>query len=887
MTSFASELASDIRREPAFWADLASLRAVGIRATLQSESVKNLHAVGSTFDGPDIDHDALIRLLNSASVFAQASDESSRDLAQQIAVFASLTSPDEDIQDAVVHILAGLGNFPGLAKLRGARSETRGLQNRIRNALLRELNSVEMAGKRVALTEFQLDVWESLQTKDSTAISAPTSAGKSYVVMEYLCERAIAADRFVALYIAPTRALLAEIQGKLEKRLWSVGNELRVTTVPVLDPENRPKQIYVLTQERAQLLLSAVDVSGLIDLVIIDEAQSIGDDSRGMILQDAVEKVHAGNPSARFLFLAPGASGFGLVGDSVGLSALHVKETGLSPVVQNRISVRFPIQNEHLVELDLVTPERLEHIGSYTFERGFALPDDAKLAAVAEEFGSSGRSLVYATGAKNAEDLTSLIALNRKDKDSKSLKELAKFIEQHVHKQYSLARFVRRGVAFHYGNMPSLLREGIETSFRDGEIDYLCCTTTLFQGVNLPARNVFIDTPTRGNQGEPLDEAALWNFAGRAGRLGEEIVGNVFLVNYENWDTKPLTTRSPFVMKVAFKDAIEESFHEVVAVLEAASQPNPYDDRIHGNERVTSAAGLVLFRAAQGNLDALLSRANLNLTEHQRTTLSAIANLALSQLGLPPAVLASSWMVDPVALASLLQRQKELIRKGEFQTLLPVNPSTDSYTVYNSIIRRMYKQLGGMKLHGEEGRRARRFVNHVTVTALKWMRGEPLTQLVSEAVKFKLSVAKRSTKAKAEQDVVDAAIRDMFKLIEQEIRFKLVQWAKAYVDLLKFALVAEGQPNMVPLVYDFSLALELGVSTTTGRSLVEFGLSRITASTIAGLITDSSLTPDKVKAWIRGQRGEMLSQLSGLIIAELRAKDLLPPASEDDEVFAT
>lgn len=884
MSIFASELAHDIRQEPKFWVDLASLRAVGIRSTLLSTSVDDLLTMHPTVSGPGLDDEALIRLLNSASIFAQATDEPSRDLAQQIAVFASLASNDAAIHDAAVHVLSGLGNFPGLTKLPGMGSESLGLQVRVRNALLRELNSVDMAGKRVALTEFQLEVWDSLRTKASTAISAPTSAGKSYVVMEYLCESAIAAERFVALYIAPTRALLAEIQGKLEKRLAAAGNNLRVTTVPVLDPEDRPKQIYVLTQERAQLLLSSVDVSGLIDLVIIDEAQAIGDDSRGMILQDAVEKIHAGNPGARFLFLAPGASGFGLVGDSVGLTELDVKETGLSPVVQNRISVRFPIENEHLVELDLVTPSRLERIGSYIFERGFALKEDAKLAAVAEEFGSSGRSLVYATGAKNAEDLTGLIALNRDDRDSSSLQELAKFIEQHVHKKYSLARFVRRGVAFHYGNMPSLLREGIEASFRDGELDYLCCTTTLFQGVNLPARNVFIDTPTRG-KGDLLDEAALWNFAGRAGRLGEEVVGNVFLVNYENWETKPLTTRKPFEIKVAFKEAMEDSFDEIVDVLEMAGRPEPDDKRKRVEDRVTAAAGLVLFRAAQGNLDALLGRANLSLSQDQRAKVTDSAGLALKHLGLPSAVLTSSWMVDPVALASLLKRQKELIRKGEFKKLLPVNPATDSYTVYNSIIRRMYKHLGGMKLSGDEGKKARGFVNHVTVTALSWMRGEPLTQLVREAVRYQLSVAKKADKPKPEQVVVDDAIRMMFTLIEQTIRFRLVQWAKAYVDLLTFALEEEGRPEMVAQVYDFSLALELGVSTKTGRSLVEFGLSRITASAIAGLITDSSLNPDEVKAWIRAQPEEMLSKLSGLIVAELRAKDLLRADSEDDVVL--
>ncbi|QRO31666.1 DEAD/DEAH box helicase [Chromobacterium violaceum] len=877
MTSFATELSSDIRQEKAFWTDLASLRAVGIRSTLLPAA-----RLGPGITGPHLEENALIRLLNSASVFAQAEDEESRDLAQQIAVFAALASDDSEVRDASVHILSGLGNFPGLTKLRGATSRPLGFQAFIRNALLRELNSVDMAGKKVALTEFQLNVWDSLKSKAATAISAPTSAGKSYVVLEHLCDSAIHADHFVALYIAPTRALLAEIQGKLEKRLVSVNEKLRVTTVPVPDPEHRPKQIYVLTQERAQLLLSVVDISSLIDLVIVDEAQAIGDDSRGMILQDVVEKVQVANPNARFLFLAPGASGFQLVGDSVGLPYLQVKETGLSPVVQNRISVRFPIENEHLVHLDLVTAERLEPIGSYSFDRGFALSEDAKLAAVAEEFGASGRSLVYATGAKNAEDLTALIALNRQEKDASSLKELAKFIEKHVHKEYSLARFVRRGVAFHYGNMPSLLREGIEASFREGQLDYLCCTTTLFQGVNLPARNVFIDTPTRGNRGELLDEAELWNFAGRAGRLGEEVVGNVFLVNYDNWDSQPLTKRKPFVMKVAFKETIEKNFDDVVDVLEIACQSKPDANRKQADERITAAAGLVLFRASQRNLDVLLARAKLSITESQRENLFSCANNALQHLGLPQSVLTSSWMIDPIALSSLLNRLRELIRKGEFQKLIPVNPSTDAYQVYNHIFRRMYKHLGGINLSGEDAKSTRGYVSHVTVTALKWMRGEPLTQLVREAVKFKLSAAKQSTKKKTEQVIIDAAIREMFTLIEQTIRFKLVQWAKAYVDLLRSALIDAGRDELVPQVYDFSLALELGISTTTGRSLVEFGLSRITASSIAALITDSSLTPDKVKEWLRAQQEDMLSQLSSLILTELRAKDLLPPAVNDD-----
>jgi len=147
-----------------------------------------------------------------------------------------------------------------------------------------------------------------------------------------------------------------------------------------------------------------------------------------------------------------------------------------------------------------------------------------------------------------------------------------------------------------------------------------------------------------GNKGDLLDEAALWNFAGRAGRLGEEIVGNVFLVNYENWDTQPLTERKPFAMKVAFKDTIESDFDAVMDVLDNASYDFQNDGHKSVDERVTAAAGLVLFRSAQGSLETLLGRSNIVLTVDQKAAISNSATDARIALGLPESVLTSSWM---------------------------------------------------------------------------------------------------------------------------------------------------------------------------------------------------------------------------------------------------
>jgi len=302
------------------------------------------------------------------------------------------------------------------------------------------------------------------------AVSAPTSAGKSFVVIEHLCKRAINSVSFSAIFIAPTRALLAEVQQKLSTRLQAHSESIRISTIPTFDQAHRPKQIFVLTQERLQVLLAISDEP--FDLVIADEAQGIGDDSRGIILQDCLEKLAARGDSTQFVFLAPGATGFSTLANAVDLEHLDVHETDLSPVVQNRIIVQRAPSDESRLDLALLSSGRRVSLGSINTDRGFA-NSKTVLAAVALELGSGGGSLVYGTGPSNAEVVASQIASDRPKLDGKVLEDLSSFVKEHVHLEYSLVEDIKRGVAFHYGKMPSLLREALEQAFKDGHIQYL------------------------------------------------------------------------------------------------------------------------------------------------------------------------------------------------------------------------------------------------------------------------------------------------------------------------------------------------------------------------------------------------------------------------------
>lgn len=119
------------------------------------------------------------------------------------------------------------------------------------------------------------------------------------------------------------------------------------------------------------------------------------------------------------------------------------------------------------------------------------------------------------------------LKINKKKRKHLNL-EISSEIRNFVHDNYELAEAINYGVAFHFGNLPQSIRDLIEHHFKIGNIDYLFCTSTLLEGVNLPARSVFILTHKKGPS--PLESVDFWNLAGRAGRLSMELSGDIFVL---------------------------------------------------------------------------------------------------------------------------------------------------------------------------------------------------------------------------------------------------------------------------------------------------------------------------------------------------------------------
>ncbi|HDS1298842.1 MULTISPECIES: DEAD/DEAH box helicase [Stenotrophomonas maltophilia group] len=857
MSTFAHDLSRRMTGHSSFWNYLGCLQGAGAAHTL---------AVPLS-DSPTLDLNNVLKLLYCASVFVQTDEDELKRLAQAISLNTLLLYEDGNLRERSLQVLTELGNFPGLSyaeRTYGAGDES--LLGRMNRKVSQALNTVSINRLPVALTDYQRQVWDSLPTMRTLAISAPTSAGKSYVVIEHLCRQAETHKEFAAVYIAPTRALLSEVQQKIQLRLKD-RDDIRISTVPSLDPLQRACQIFVLTQERLQVLLSIWNAA--FNIVVVDEAQNLSDQARGMILQDCLHTVMSRHRATQLIMLAPGAVGLPEIARAIGVDTLRPEFTGVSPVLQNRIVVSKVRGRPRELRLQLLSgPEDRVEIGRLVSTLG--LDNKAtRLAAIALELGGSEGSLVYETGPREAEktalQLMNEIRRKHPEPQRQSLLDLSTFIKEHIHPEYQLATMVAHGVAYHYGRMPSLLREAIESSFKGTQsgLQYLVCTTTLAQGINLPARNVFIDTPKRG-RGVSLDPALLWNFAGRAGRLNQDIVGNVFLVDYDEWDTRPMDKFVPFEVTSAITTTLSGQFEGVMdAVRGNMPVAQPWNTEI---TQIRACAGLLISKAAAGVSDQFLESV---LPPNLLTSAPEVANTATAaarRIGLPAELLHANWTIDPYGLRRLYDRLIEKIDDGDLDSIIPLNPREAPDGLYQAIFKRILRTVDQ-----QQGN----FGALVAGIAIQWMKGTPYPVILKYWVKRARLAEERDAQKAAETGsrpkrpkTVDALIREVFDLIEDVVRFRFVQLGKAYRDLLVLALQEKGLQNRVPGVYDFALALELGVSTDTGTAFVELGLSRIAASALEDLFPSSSMTVVEARQALR-TLDVIANKLSPIIVAEL------------------
>ena len=127
------------------------------------------------------------------------------------------------------------------------------------------------------------------------------------------------------------------------------------------------------------------------------------------------------------------------------------------------------------------------------------------------------------------------------------IRELAKFVRDHIHPKYDLADMLERGVAFHFGRMPTILRKALEHYFAAHPQFIIRVHKHSPPWGQSTSKNLFMLKPSQGRvvnkEGRSDTPASFWNLAGCAGRLGKDFEGR-FFVNKSTWKEDPLKAKN-------------------------------------------------------------------------------------------------------------------------------------------------------------------------------------------------------------------------------------------------------------------------------------------------------------------------------------------------------
>lgn len=476
-------------------------------------------------------------LLNYADLLSLSEEQFHQNIAQQIVILLSLLFPDNnEVKLVKESVYKNVSNFASLNLLKRKEMLINGKYEFLRNLEV-ETHRIQnkIPDSNNSFFDTQKAVLENLNNNQYYSFSAPTSMGKTFVIMNFIRGKlkTNCTENFVI--VVPTRALLSEIANNIIiefKDYLGIGCHKIITNTASVKKDD--KFIAVLTPERFYYsLLKQPEI--IFNYIFIDEAHKISDKDKRSVTYYKILEMLKGNSNSHIYFsspVIPNPDVYLELTDFYTQSDNH--STGqtfnFSPVIQNKIYLDFNTK-QYLIVNNLTKELTLcNRFDSYFANRMQALM----------YLGNKKCNLIYVSSANKAvEYANNLSHLLSSQKNSQyfleiqpELEEAAKQIEQKIHKDYYLAKLIRNRVAFHIGALPAEIRSQIESLLRKGFIQYCFCTSTLLEGVNVPVDNLFIFDNKKGRSNMSVIDA--YNLIGRAGRVTLNEYGNVFIVIEED-----------------------------------------------------------------------------------------------------------------------------------------------------------------------------------------------------------------------------------------------------------------------------------------------------------------------------------------------------------------
>ncbi|NWS01521.1 ASCC3 protein, partial [Motacilla alba] len=404
---------------------------------------------------------------------------------------------------------------------------------------LDEIGQLAFKGMK-RLNRIQSIVFETAyNTNENMLICAPTGAGKTNIAMltilheirQHVQHGVIKKDEFKIVYVAPMKALAAEMTNYFSKRLEPLGITVKELTgdMQLSKGEILRTQMLVTTPEKWDVVtrksVGDVALSQLVKLLILDEVHLLHED-RGPVLESIVARtlrqVESTQSMIRILGLSATLPNYLDVATFLHVNpyiGLFYFDGRFRPVPLGQTFIGIKTTNK---------VQQLNHMDEVCYE------------SVLKQI-MAGHQVMVFVHARNATVRTAM-ALREKAKNNGHIchflspqgseyGQAEKQVQRSRNKQ--LRELFPDGFSIHHAGMLRQDRSLVENLFSNGHIKVLVCTATLAWGVNLPAHAVVIKGTQiyAAKRGSFVDLGILdvMQIFGRAGRpqfdkFGEGII---------------------------------------------------------------------------------------------------------------------------------------------------------------------------------------------------------------------------------------------------------------------------------------------------------------------------------------------------------------------------
>lgn len=726
-------------------------------------------------------------------------------------------------------VLIELGNFPGLRTLANATQLEYVLP--VSRGVLRAAKEVTQATKHgtATLTDTQFQIAERMRGEDFFSFSGPTSLGKSFILKDAIYDivRRPDLDQHSVVVLVPTKALIGQTAADLRELLRDVP-EVNVATFPSLPlflRKTYARTIFVLTPERLLRYLS--NPVRDIDYLIVDEAQKViaKKDARSSIYYHAIVETTR-RFATKLIFASP----------SIENPQLFLELFGKATNGAMAVRERTVAQQRYFV--DLIDGKQFYLSGKEDGDGKLDADPTADSAIdLVTSLSGERKSIVYINSSAKSANFALELAKTLPIVVDAGIEALIKFVREHIHKDYYLAESLAHGVAFHHGKMPQEVREKVESCFSDPDspLRYVVCTSTLLEGVNLPAKNIFVLNDTHGPSG--FGKIDFENLAGRAGRLTYDFSGNVICVRHEtgSWSEarRELIPRGEPIVAQSFlvnPGKTRKDFTDIGYYLRGESIPgNPSNDAKRTVEQYASILLLHVLGKQQTPLRTLFLekvKDGAKIIDKAVTGFSGSEEVLRRSPGVQPRYQSAVW--DELAA-------------GPSGPLIPSDTEDLSFELFEGVLQhlgRLYnwisEESGGtdpLVPKAEPGYSQR--LRYWATLMSYWVRGDPLVLVIARAIRyhakqgyvtyrdFSVSPYPITEPFKAgDSKQVNRIIEETMRDLETGLRFKIISYLENYFDLSVQALGADNAGmNVAKLV-------EYGSSDQKIINLQEVGFTR-------------------------------------------------------------